>query len=200
MYISHEDYNKKAEDYDKNRRAVELDLVIAEIKKISKRLNKPVEEMVLGDFGCGTGNYVQVLMKQFNFKKIIGVEMNDGMIKVFRRKFEDNKNVQLYKQSLFDMDLDGQMVDLAIMNQVGHHLDTQKKTNTRVSLEFPNLEKVVSNISKFVIPGGEFLINFSTPLQSMKGVWYVNYLYPAKSTLVTYLRIYLYPYTLITYL
>ena len=184
MYISYENYDKTAENYDKNRRAIEMDLVISEINKVSKRLNKPVEEMVLGDFGCGTGNYVEVLLKEFNFKKIIGVEMNDGMVNIFRKKFEGNDKVQLYKQSLFKMDLKGQKVDIAIMNQVGHHLDTQKKNLPRLSKDFPNLEMVIGNISELVVPGGEFLVNFTTPLQHMKGFWFINHLFPLKFNLV----------------
>ena len=185
MYISHENYTIKARDYDKNRQAVETDILITKILETSKRLNKPVEEMILGDFGCGTGNYVSILLQKFNFKKVIGIEMNDGMISVFKEKFENNPSVHLYKQSLFEMDLKGEKVDVAIMNQVSHHLDTQKKTLPRISADFPNLKKVISNISELITVGGIFLVDFSTALQNIKGIWYHNHIFPPKFVTVS---------------
>ena len=184
MYISHENYNLKAEDYDKNRQPVEMDILISQIEETSKRLNKPIEEMILGDFGCGTGNYVELLLQKFNFKKVIGIEMNDGMITLFNEKFKNNSKVTLYKQSLFEMDLKGETVDVAIMNQVSHHLDTQKKNFPRISKDFPNLQKVINNVSKLIKSGGIFAINFSTPIQNIKGIWFYNHVFPQKFTTV----------------
>lgn len=180
MYISHENYDKKAEDYDKNRQAIEVEYIVKKIKETAERLGKETKDLVLGDFGCGTGNYVKVLMDHCQFKKVIGIEMNDGMIKVFKRKYSENKKVVLMKQSLFDMDLKGEKVDVAILNQVTHHLDTQKLGEDRISGDFPNLKKVIQNISDNIVPGGIMLINSSTPLQNMKGHWYINHLFPPK--------------------
>ena len=88
--------------------------------------------------------------------------------------------MELKEQSLFDMDLGGQKVDVAILNQVTHHLDTQKKDMDRISGDFPNLKKVIQNISDNMNKGGIFLINASTPIQNLKGHWYINHLFPPK--------------------
>lgn len=186
MYISYENYDKKAENYDKNRIPVEVDLIVNKIKSWAQQNNKKIEDLVLGDFGCGTGNYVSVILEHFNFKKIIAVEKNQGMINVFKRKFPSGpeSKVELKEQSLFEIDFENQKVDVAMINQVTHHLDTQKMGLDRISTEFPNLGKVLQNISDKMNPGGLLLINISTPLQNIKGYWFINHLLPPKIKIV----------------
>ncbi len=70
----------------------------AEIKKIS--LNKR-QRMIVCDAGCGIGNLIPLLSK--NFKQVTAFDFSKGMVENAKKRFAKLKNVDILQQDMTDL-------------------------------------------------------------------------------------------------
>lgn len=175
LYCSYENYNDVSKYYDIYRKPVAMDMIIDQIKAHAQANSKKVEDLVIADFGCGTGNYIRALMDALNFNKYIGIEYCDGMIGRAKEKFANDPRVQLIKASILEPPLESNSVDIIVINQVLHHLDATTAMDEVGNHDYPNMRKTLSEALRILVPKGRIMINFIEPLQ-LKGFWQINHL------------------------
>lgn len=104
------------------------------------------------DFGCGSGASTMILSRMFPMSEIVGVELDDELIKIARERlaFYDYKNVSLYSSpSGNELPPDIGKFDAVIMSAVFEHL-------------LPNERRVVMPLVwNAISPGGYLFINMT---------------------------------------
>lgn len=106
------DYEKISNSYDSVRNAN-----LETIHMFLRRLPVAGDTMVL-DFGCGTGNYANLLQKATN-AKVFGLEPSDGMREKAAAK---NPNVILVKGNHENIPFEDSFFDFIYMTDVIHHV------------------------------------------------------------------------------
>ena len=158
----YEDYDCVSKYYDNFRVPVGTDYILNIVKKTFP--NKNLKELSLLDCGCGTGNYLNILLD--HFKICVGFEMNRGMYNTSSKKLENKKNVKIINQSVLELDNnDNLKFDVAIITQVLHHLD-DNTTN------FKNLNTFLSQASSLLTKDGLLIINTCNPDILKYGYWF----------------------------
>ena len=91
-----------------------------------------------------------------------------------RQKLSHLPNIELRQESLLQTSLQDNSVDIVLVTQVLHHLDSDNKDASIYSPQFPHLEKAIREIKRVLVPGGRAIINMTAP-QQYKGYWYFNH-------------------------
>jgi SAM-dependent methyltransferase len=96
---------------------------------------------VAADFGAGSGRWTSRLLPHFS--KIYALEPSDGGFKVLLRKFANEEQIHILKQTVGDNSIPEESLDLAMSLGVLHHI--------------PNTGHAIGDIAKKLKPGGTFL-------------------------------------------
>jgi SAM-dependent methyltransferase len=96
---------------------------------------------VAADFGAGSGRWTSRLLPHFS--KIYALEPSDGGFKVLLRKFTNEQQIEILKQTVGDNSIPEESLDLAMSLGVLHHI--------------PNTADAIVDIAKKLKPDGTFL-------------------------------------------
>ncbi len=160
---SFEDYSRTSKNYDETRAAVGVEIILGCLAAAGRPLN----EAVLLDAGCGTGNYSQALIDYV--KEIVAVDLNQGMLAVASAKLAAHAacgRVRFHQASIAELPLDDQAVDGIMINQVLHHLPEAGVTG------WPMLRRVFTEFSRVLKSGGRLVVNTCSREQIQRGFWY----------------------------
>ncbi|MFX1294727.1 MAG: class I SAM-dependent methyltransferase [Promethearchaeota archaeon] len=164
-----EDYNQTSEIYDITRIPVGIEIIIG----VLANNNLPLNQQVLLDTGCGTGNYIMVL-KQF-ISMITGIEINQNMLKQARLKFQNDPSVEIDEGNIINLPYKNESFDGIICNHVIHHLDQETYFKGEVSIEdYPNFIKFIREAFRVLRPNGALLINTCSHQQQRNGYWWAE--------------------------
>lgn len=163
--ISYELYSAVAKDYDCTRSPVGISYLCEKIRALSKKQ----EKLSILDLGCGTGNYLYALKRQFPDLLVTGLDVNQDMLAVAKKKMSHfNGDVQFIHSSIFDLhDTVSNKFDIVLINQVLHHLSDPKAVD-----HFYLIKKTLGEVYHVLNPNGKVLINTCSPEQIKQGFWY----------------------------
>jgi ubiquinone/menaquinone biosynthesis C-methylase UbiE len=119
---------------------------------------------VLLDAGCGTGNYAAALVPYFS--RMEAVDMNARMLDAAREKlaqYVSVDKVSFHQSSIDDLPLPSDSVDVAMLNQVLHHLPVEP--------HWPAHVRVLAELARAVRSGGLLSINTCSLEQLQDGFW-----------------------------
>ena len=156
----YENYSQTSSQYDETRVQVGL----AFIDEVLASLGA-VDELRILDAGCGTGNYINTLRNRV--QNIVGIDLNEGMLKHANQKFHDDPTVTLKRGSLTEIPCDDGQFDAVMCNQVVHHLADSDAEN-----RFSRIQIMTNEVFRVLRPGGAFVLNLSTPEQTENGFWW----------------------------
>jgi SAM-dependent methyltransferase len=122
---------------------------------VSKYISK-VEHTTVVELGCGTGNILRFLGDEFNFKKLVGVEL-DFVTNFIARFLANKSNIEIIQKDIFAYKIPAKsLVYCFLGTEVLDKLNEkgQFDNNLVVCLEFS-----LSNIEpteKYILPGFSF--------------------------------------------
>lgn len=100
------------------------------------------------DVGCGSGVFVSHLAKQDAF--VVGVDPSKEMIRIAKREYGDDDNVEFYSQSIQDFSSKTTMeFDIAVSNM------------SLITIE--DLDGALLGINSLLKPSGKFIFNITHP-------------------------------------
>jgi ubiquinone/menaquinone biosynthesis C-methylase UbiE len=161
----YEDYNITSQNYDKTRIPIGIEIILGCVA----RAGKPLDDIVLLDAGCGTGNYARVLVDHVH--RVEAVDRCPGMIAQASRKlqpFQDDGRVAVHRAEIDDLPLAEATIDAVMVNQVLHHIADDPEAG------FPRLRQVFEEFARVLRPHGPLVINTSTRAQLLEGLWYAG--------------------------
>lgn len=163
-------YSHDASRYDSTRIPVGMNALL----EMLGRSETPLAEQHLLDAGCGTGNYLQALCPHVG--TATGVEINPEMLAAAQRKLGDR--AQLLRGNILALPLEDDQFDAVFCSQVVHHLNAGPDRNTDPHKwetdGFPNLHQFAAEVFRVLRPGGQFVLNFSSPTQNRRTFWWVE--------------------------
>lgn len=171
---SYEDYTRVSRNYDKTRGPVGIEVIIG----CMAQARTPLEEMVVLDAGCGTGNYSRALLEHVG--KIIAVDLNEDMIGVAKGKLaraHDNGQISFHVSRIGELPFEDASFDGVMVNQVLHHLPDEPAKG------FPVHRRVFRELARVLKPGGILTVNTCSRKQLEHGYWYYNLIPQAAKTL-----------------
>ena len=115
----YENYNKTSLNYDKTRIPVGIEIILGCLA----RTGKPLNDIVLLDAGCGTGNYARALVDYIHHIEL--VDRCPGMLEQASQKlrqFQDGGRVGIHHAEIDELPLADASVDAVMVNQVLHHI------------------------------------------------------------------------------
>jgi len=104
------------------------------------------------DVGCGIGNSIELLLKEFPETRCVGLDIAEKMIAIAREKKLPNTEFIIgdAENLPFDETNPEECFDVVICKETFHH--------------FPNPEKFFSEVYRVLRPGGRFIIfDFAAP-------------------------------------
>jgi len=126
-----------------------IDPLLTGVRKIIKDLIDPNSTVI--DIGCGTGELVFYLSPQA--KKVVGLDMNEGILKYSRRKKRRLQigNVEFVSKDVNDSDfLSGTHYDYAVLSMVLHQFSLAEGNQVLNSAR---------RVAKYIV-----MVDFSCPL------------------------------------
>lgn len=96
---------------------------------------------IAADFGAGSGRWCARMSKYFS--KIYAIEPSDGANKVLQKRFANDPNIEILKETVESNSLPLESLDLAFSLGVLHHI--------------PDTSLAIKQISERIKPGGYFL-------------------------------------------
>jgi len=169
-----EAYSQTSKNYDSTRKPIGINLIVNTLSN----LKWPLEEQVVLDGGCGSGNYSAALCDHVG--KMHGLDLNEGMLSKATEKLAHKKNVQLQQGSLLQMPYPDNSFHAVLINQILHHLETSKTLPT-----YANTRQAIKEAQRTLLPGGVLIINGSTHEQWHDGFWFYSLLPEARDKLIT---------------
>ena len=160
---SYEDYSRTSANYDETRAAVGVEIILGCLA--SGR--RPLQDLVLLDAGCGTGNYTRAVVE--HVKEIIAVDSNAGMLSVAAAKLASQtmrRRARFTRASIVELPIEDACLDGIMINQVLHHLPEAGATGR------PMVRRVFKECSRVLKPGGRLIINTCATEQIRRGFWY----------------------------
>jgi 2-polyprenyl-3-methyl-5-hydroxy-6-metoxy-1,4-benzoquinol methylase len=82
--------------------------------------NLPKKKKRFLDVGCGTGNYIEVLSKQFDYCE--GIDFSEDSVKIAKKKFKNRKNIKIIKKNVLNAEIKGKF-DLINISEVLMYLN-----------------------------------------------------------------------------
>lgn len=160
----YENYDKTAQNYDKARSPVGVEI----IRETFRRSATPLKEQCILDAGCGTGNYTLAIIE--DVAKIISLDGNEAMLKHAETKLKASRydNYELKQGTLPALPLTDESVDGIMINQVIHHLDVEE--------DYPVLRQLCEEANRVLKTGGHLIINTCSDVQLREGYWYYQFI------------------------
>jgi S-adenosylmethionine-diacylgycerolhomoserine-N-methlytransferase len=109
-------------------------------KRIIDLIPEDANPSVIGEVGCGTGKNISFLVQRFSNSEIRGYDLASAMIKVARRKFQNNPKVELHDKAYECEDAGNPRFDLMLASYC-------------LSMINPGYEKVVEDMKTDLKPG-----------------------------------------------
>ena len=156
---NYEDYSSTAGSYDRTRSATGYESILG-----MATASGLTGTGVLLDAGCGTGNYTAALAPYFSH--IEAVDMNSGMLDVAREKLVQHVSgdkVRFHQGLIDDLPLPSDSADVAMLNQVLHHLPVEPQWSVHA--------RVFAELGRVVRSGGLLSINTCSREQLEDGFW-----------------------------
>lgn len=161
------DYDSISKTYDQSRKPVGIEIIMGFLASMSKPLN----ELVVLDAGCGTGNYAMRLREKI--ARVVGADFSLGMLQQYQKKFgTDKANDSAVRCDISELPFSGELFDAIICNQSLHHLDQPED-------DFANQQKFFEHAYRILKPEGLLIINTITHEQLHDGVWWGRLIKPA---------------------
>jgi ubiquinone/menaquinone biosynthesis C-methylase UbiE len=171
----YKNYTESAKDYDKFRVPVGIEIIIGYLTMNKK----PLDQQVILDAGCGTGNYLAALKGRVG--RLYGIEANSGMLEQAARKLQDDPTVQINGGTITQLPYEDDFFDGILCNQVIHHLDKERNfsegSNEDTNLDNPpNLAKFINEAFRILRKSGVLIINTCSYRQIREGYWYAEFI------------------------
>ena len=162
---SYEDYTQKSKNYDKTREPVGTEITVGCFAHASV----PLDEMLVLDAGCGTGNYSKAMLNYVG--QIEAVDLNPGMLEVASQKLSGSEaegKISFYSARIDELPFEDEHFDGVMINQVLHHLpDAAAK-------DFPAHRRVFAEFARVLKPGGILVVNTCSQEQLRHGYWHYS--------------------------
>lgn len=163
----YENYDKISLTYDGTRTAVGVEIIMGFLASMPKPLN----DLVILDAGCGTGNYAYKLRDKIS--RVVCADLSFGMLSQYKKKSQHkNSNEELVQCDISKLPFGDNLFDAIICNQSLHHLDDPAE-------DFPNQKRFFEHAYKSLKPDGLLIINTITHEQLHDGVWWGKLIKPA---------------------
>ncbi len=116
------------------------------------------------DVGCGTGELIKQLSRNFTDAKFTGLEIQEDMRSLARKTNEGNANVEIADVNLSNQPLpDGQ--DAVILSSVAHEFYSYNQDGDQV------VKDVLGKIHDSLVPGGRIIIRDPVSPSLKEDVW-----------------------------
>ena len=162
---SYESYEETSQSYDETRKPVGIGVILGCLALGRKRL----DEMVILDAGCGTGNYSRALLEHVG--RIEAVDMNRAMIEKATEKLREQQaagRIRFQVSSLAELRQEDASLDGVMINQVLHHLADDATEG------YPAHRRVIEEFYRVLRPGGVLVINTCSQEQVRHGYWFLH--------------------------
>jgi ubiquinone/menaquinone biosynthesis C-methylase UbiE len=171
---SYEDYQQKSRNYDKTREPVGTEITVG----CFAHAEVPLDQMVVLDAGCGTGNYSEAMLDYVG--RIEAVDLNPGMLEVAAQKLSEahaEGRISFHCSRIDELPFEDAYFDGAMINQVLHHLPDD------ASKEFPAHRQVFTELARVLKPGGVLVVNTCSQEQIRHGYWHYDLIREAADAL-----------------
>lgn len=159
---SYEDYTQKSRNYDKTREPVGTEISVG----CFAQAPVPLDQMVVLDAGCGTGNYARAMLDYVG--RIEAVDLNPGMLEVAAQKLAEAQlegRISFHSSRIDELPFEDESFDGVMINQVLHHLPDEP------SQGFPAHRRVFAEFARVLKPGGILVVNTCSQEQLRHGYW-----------------------------
>lgn len=157
------DYDAAAKTYDSCRSATD----VVHVRDLLRSLPKPVDELKVLDYGCGTGNYLSQIAPIVS--EVTGVEPSEGMVSIARQKLSrfPGSRVQQIEHGNYKLPFADGEFDAIMCTQVIHHIANSGGKDA--------LSLLTKEWHRVLAPGGIIILNHTFPEQ-LQAFWYVKVL------------------------
>jgi ubiquinone/menaquinone biosynthesis C-methylase UbiE len=162
---SYENYTQTSRNYDKTREPVGTEISVG----CFAHAPVPLDQTVILDAGCGTGNYSQAMLEYAG--RIEAVDMNPGMLEVAAQKLadaEDEGRISFHAARIDELPFEDGFFDGVMINQVLHHLPDEATQG------FPAHRQVFTEFARVLKPGGVLVVNTCSQEQLRHGYWHYS--------------------------
>lgn len=160
----YENYNETSQKYDQTRKPIGLEIILGSFARASK----PLSAQKVLDAGCGTGNYLWALKDSLG--ELVGLDQNEGMLKMAGNKFREFPGVELRQGSIDSLPFENAVFDGITCNQVLHHLfagASDAEMHKKMDVLMGEYHRVLGNDSTLIL-------NTSSRLQVREGFWWAE--------------------------
>lgn len=158
----YEDYSATSAKYDDTRVAIGLEIIVGCLAN-----GRRLDQQVVLDAGCGTGNYLGALSDLIGFG--YGIEIDEAMLEEAKKKLRHRPNISLDRGDLTRLPYEANFFDGIICTQVLHHLDYENKAGM-----FPNVQKMLAESCRVLHRGGVIILNTCSREQLFEGYWWAD--------------------------
>src|ERR687889_1356573 len=162
---SYEDYTQTSENYDKTREPVGTEISVG----CFAHGPVPLDQMVVLDAGCGTGNYAQAMLHYVG--QIEAVDLNLGMLEVASQKLSGPQaggRISFHSARIDELPFEDETFDGVMINQVLHHLPDDATKG------FPIPRNVFGEFARVLKTGGVLVVNTCSQEQLRHGYWHYH--------------------------
>ncbi len=171
---SYENYTQTSKNYDKTRRPIGTEIIVG----CFAHAPVPLDQTVVLDAGCGTGNYAGAVLDHVG--RIEAVDMNPGMLEVAEQKLageQANGRVSFHSARIDELPFEDAAFDGVMINQVLHHLQDDP------AKRFPAHYQVFREFARVTKPGGTLVVNTCSQEQLQHGYWHYTLIRQAADAL-----------------
>ncbi|MFQ6023028.1 MAG: class I SAM-dependent methyltransferase [Acidiferrobacterales bacterium] len=157
-----ENYTQTSESYDKTRVPFGVEVILGWFAQGST----PLDQLVVLDAGCGTGNYSQALLDYVG--RIEAVDLNTEMLAMASAKLataRETGRVTFNRAAIDALPFEDATFDGIMVNQVLHHLPDSDAAG------YPAYHRVLREFSRVLRAGGALVINICSHEQLARGFW-----------------------------
>jgi ubiquinone/menaquinone biosynthesis C-methylase UbiE len=162
---SYEDYTQTSENYDKTREPVGTEISVG----CFAHAPVPLDQMVVLDAGCGTGNYSRAMLHYVG--RIEAVDLNPGMLEVAAQKLSGPQaegRISFHSARIDALPFEDGTFDGVMINQVLHHLPDDPTKG------FPIHRQVFGEFARVLKTGGVLVVNTCSQEQIRYGYWHYH--------------------------